>query len=1031
MKKRITSCLLVLCMVLAMLPTAAFAAGDHWAASAVDTLNKMYNIQSLFEANDKDLSFKDAKSTLDAAGWHSDAFDEAYAAKDSENNPVSRGLACTVLAEIFNLPIGNESAIEYLSRKNIINGYANGDLGENDPVSMAQFAVVTYRILNSIGGGASSTTGLIPGTVEYNSWMFLTNRGVVEKDGHEGNIDETTWNEWVGKLDPEKTVFKENTPPLPGEESETVTKLQAAVDLVKAYVNAGGNDGKMQVFSDVAPGDWYYDGVMYLFDHGIVMGYGSERIGQFGPNDELTNGQLASLLCRASGINTDPGEVEDKWTASQKLAIKAANDEKWMTVAEDSYNTVATREIAIAAVIKWLNSENDGVNVDKDTVNTDILERFNDGNTISTDNAPYVAYAVSIGILNGNKDGDLTPNAGTTRAMFGVIMYRVLIGVDETKMKDYEDNVEYAKGGTTVQTFALRAATTNTLTLREDWRLTSELDLNTNEPLIIDGNGHYIYEMGGEAGGKLTNSGTGVVTFQNTALYPAPDDADAADITPDGIWDAGESEELMRLRQPHIITVEDCTNGTVTAGAATASKGGTVTLTVAPEQGYELDTLTVTATEGSGGAVSVSNNSFTMPASDVTVSATFKQAGTVTPTTYTVTVQNDGNGTASASPASAAQGTEITLTATANSGYHFKEWQVVSGTVTISGSSFTMPAENVTVKAIFEKDSGGGSSGGGSSSSGSNSGTTTETTKHPDGSITTTVTDTTTGIVTETTKTPDGSTLVVETRKDGTVTTTDTAANGVKVKTVDHPGEDVTASVTIPGSVEEAVVTIPADVDYGMVAVDAKTGKVFKLSIPTEDGMTVKLDASAELILVDDAKDFADTNNHWAEDAIDFVTARGLYNGTSATTFAPDGSMTRAMLAKVLHNLESNPDFTAQKLFTDLPNGHWAEDAIYWAAEKGIVGGYTNGAFGVDDAITREQLAVMLWRYAGCPESTHDLSRFEDIGNISSYALEALAWANEHGIVNGIGNNLISPQGQATRAQVATMLMRMVQATLK
>ena len=711
MKKRMLSMFLTLCLCLSLLPMSALAAdGDHWADSAVNTLNEMYNVNSLFEANDKDLSFKDAESTLDAAGWHSDAFDEAYAAKDSENDPVSRGLACEVLAEIFNLPIGNESAIEYLYEKNIINGYANGELGEDDSISMAQFAVVTYRILNSIGGGASSTTGLTPGTVEYNSWMFLTNRGVVDKDNHEGNIDESTWNEWIEKLDSENAVFEENTLPLPGKEGENVTKLQAAVDLMNAYVNAGGNGGKMQVFSDVRPDDWFYDGIMYLFDHGIVMGYGSDRIGQFGPNDQLTNGQLASLLCRASGINTDPGEVDDKWTASQKLAIKAANDNKWMTVDEDSYDTEATREIAIAAVIKWLNDEFDDVNVDKKTVNTDILDRFNDGNTVSDDNAPYVAYAVSIGILNGDADGNLSSNAVTTRAMFGVIMYRVLIGVDETKMKDYEDNVEYAKGGATVQTFALRAATTNTLTLREDWRLTSELDLNTNEPLIIDGNGHYIYEMGGETGGKLLNSGTGVVTFQNTALYPAPDDADAADITPDGIWDAGESNQLMLERQPHIITVSSGENGTVTASTDKASKGSTVTLTVAPEQGYELDTLTVTAIEGSGGTVSVSNdNSFTMPASDVTVSATFKQAGTVTPPTYTVTTPTVDNGSVNVSPKNASKGDTVTITVKPDDGYELDELIVTDKNgdalkLTDKGNgkyTFTMPGSKVEIEASF------------------------------------------------------------------------------------------------------------------------------------------------------------------------------------------------------------------------------------------------------------------------------------------------------------------------------------------
>ena len=101
------------------------------------------------------------------------------------------------------------------------------------------------------------------------------------------------------------------------------------------------------------------------------------------------------------------------------------------------------------------------------------------------------------------------------------------------------------------------------------------------------------------------------------------------------------------------------------------------------------------------GGVTITDNKFNMPSSDVTVKAIFEEN---VPETYTVTVQNDGNGSGSATPTTAAAGTEITLSATANSGYHFKEWQVVSGGVTITDNKFTMPASNVTVKAVFEAD---------------------------------------------------------------------------------------------------------------------------------------------------------------------------------------------------------------------------------------------------------------------------------------------------------------------------------------
>ncbi|PWM51309.1 MAG: hypothetical protein DBX60_07210 [Bacillota bacterium] len=331
-------------------------------------------------------------------------------------------------------------------------------------------------------------------------------------------------------------------------------------------------------------------------------------------------------------------------------------------------------------------------------------------------------------------------------------------------------------------------------------------------------------------------------------------------------------------------------------------------------------------------------------------------------------------------------------------------------TITASGAD---AGENYTITyvdgtlTVSRRSSGGG---GGSSSS---SNTTTETVTNKDGSTTTTVTDKKTGTVTETTKYKDGSTLVVETKKDGTVTTTETAANGVKVKTVDEPGEDVTAAVTIPRSVGTATVTIPADTTPGTVAVDAKTGEIVKLSVPTEDGMTVKLVGSANLVLEDRSKNFTDTRNHWAEDAIDFATAHEMFSGTSDTTFTPDSPMTRAMLMTVLARFDGH----------DTAGGSvWYEKGMAWAVANGVSDGSNpNGS------ITREQFATMLWRYAGSPAVSGSLTSFSDHAKVSGYATDAMRWAVSTGIIGGMGDGTLAPQGNATRAQVATMLMRFVE----
>ena len=125
----------------------------------------------------------------------------------------------------------------------------------------------------------------------------------------------------------------------------------------------------------------------------------------------------------------------------------------------------------------------------------------------------------------------------------------------------------------------------------------------------------------------------------------------------------------------------------------------------------------------------------------------------------------------------------------------------------------------------------------------------------------------------------------------------------------------------------------------------------------------------------------------------------------------------------VLHNLENNPAQPLAGMFSDVVSDAWYSEAVAWAAARGIVSGYGNGLFGPGDNITREQLAVMLWRYAGSPAATDKELHFTDADKASGYALEALRWAVENGILNGYGDGRLGPQGLATRAQVAQMLM--------
>lgn len=162
------------------------------------------------------------------------------------------------------------------------------------------------------------------------------------------------------------------------------------------------------------------------------------------------------------------------------------------------------------------------------------------------------------------------------------------------------------------------------------------------------------------------------------------------------------------------------------------------------------------------------------------------------------------------------------------------------------------------------------------------------------------------------------------------------------------------------------------------------------------------------------------TADAWYYDAVKFVSENSLMNGLSSTVFAPDANLSRAQLAQILYNKEGKPAVSSASSFIDVAAGDWYTDAVTWAASQNIVGGYGDGQFGPNDNITREQLAVMLWRYAGEPASISELS-FSDANQISNFALSAMRWAVEKGILNGKGNGILDPKGLATRAQVAQM----------
>lgn len=159
----------------------------------------------------------------------------------------------------------------------------------------------------------------------------------------------------------------------------------------------------------------------------------------------------------------------------------------------------------------------------------------------------------------------------------------------------------------------------------------------------------------------------------------------------------------------------------------------------------------------------------------------------------------------------------------------------------------------------------------------------------------------------------------------------------------------------------------------------------------------------------------------WYHEAVDFVLRGGVMGGYGNGLFRPDTPLTRAQFVQILYNLEGRPPVEADPAFSDVAPGDWCAGPVAWAAQRGITGGYEDGRFRPDSGITREQLAVMLWRYAGSPSARRELS-FNDTDQAGAYALESLRRAAETGVMGGRTGGALDPKGLATRAQAARML---------
>ena len=495
-----------------------------------------------------------------------------------------------------------------------------------------------------------------------------------------------------------------------------------------------------------------------------------------------------------------------------------------------------------------------------------------------------------------------------------------------------------------------------------------------------------------------------------------------------------------------------------------------VTITATPREGYELTGLTVNGESVASGSV-------------ITVTEDLKIVATFTPVRYDLSIDAGSGGSVDVQRSGQAVGAGsnvltpgdvLTISATPESGYHLDSL-TVNGAEFTSGETLTVDSD-VSVQAAFARNSSPGGGGGiiippiddagswdsvldeiGAAEEGDKiTIDISEDTEVP-GEIFEAIADKDVEVTFELGDdlawTVDGADIPDDTTFSDIDLGVTTGTDGIPVDVINTvTGEKGTVQVTLAHSGEfgfTMILTAPLGAENAGYWAnlyhydeDAEAMTFESAAQIAEDG-TVQLPfshASQFAIVIDDKSHasgeewpFTDVDaDDWFYDAVRYVYGEGLMTGTSASEFAPGLTTTRGMIVTILHRLEGEPVATGDAGFADVKADAYYAEAVNWAAEAGIVNGYSASAFGPTDPITREQMAAILMNYSeykGMDTSARaDLSSFSDAESVNTWAEEAVQWAVSEGLIKGVTADTIQPQGQATRAQVAAILQRYLEA---
>lgn len=507
-----------------------------------------------------------------------------------------------------------------------------------------------------------------------------------------------------------------------------------------------------------------------------------------------------------------------------------------------------------------------------------------------------------------------------------------------------------------------------------------------------DGNGGIVFNgKSGTVYGDVTLDESLTIGSEETLTIPNDSSLNCNDkLTNNGkiiVDNGGKLEGTINGNKPPKITTESLNDGTVNTAynqALVADNNPTswsVTNGALPN-GLTLENGTISGTPTAAGT-----STFTVKAENTAGSDSKEFTISIKVATYCLTVElNGGNGTTTGNEYP--EGEEISIDAGTKSGYRFTGWTSSNGGSFADASSarttFTMPANDTTITANWKKKSSGGSVFFWDLKFDTNGGSKIDTVTEWEYS------------------TIDLDEYVPE--KEG-------------YKFVGwYADEDLTKKIDEVYLLENTTVY-------------AKWEKIEE-EVPEEPDETEEI-KETETISFLDVKE-----RDWFYEAVSYAVENGLMSGMSEDIFAPNTPLTREMLAVVLYNVEGQPESTEANTFTDVKTDMWYTDAILWANENGIVAGYDNGAYGVGDLITREQFATILYRYAqfkgyDTTQGGMAVREFSDYENISDYARPAMAWAVNAGVMGGMDDGTLMPQGKATRAEAATMLMNFCENIVK